>query len=462
MRNWPWLIRILTRKKIQIKAAARIKREFKLVVKNRKLSGTNPMLCKTAMNKKEKVNLNFRIFKEALYSLLFPGMVILSVSCAQGRQEVYTVMTGTFKQSIIQTGELEAVKASFITMPEIDWQYGYQFKIIGLMEHGKIVHRGDSIIKLDATSVYKFIIERENMLENELADAKKQVVQSENNLQELNAQLKSEQAAYDLKKIEVERSRFDTDIKKKIKELEFKQATIKLNKVKRSLDLKPKLDNLDRQIQKIKVIQRENELNKAKETLKLFLIRSPLDGIFQVAVDRWSDNLQTWKIGDTPYQGQILASIPDVTKMRAKTYINETDVKKVHHGMKVIIRLDALPSVPFSGSITEISKICTDRDKEKVFNVVVEIDGSDLRLKPGMTVNCEYILYESDKNLFVANNCLLKEKGHSYIFLKRGRKVRRVEVQTGASNINHTIIEGEVRSGQKLVPFNNVLNSKNL
>jgi HlyD family secretion protein len=371
-------------------------------------------------------------------------------------------MSGSFRQSIKQTGELVAVKASFIPMPSIDWQYGYQFKIIGLADHGKIVHKGDSVLKLDPTSVYKFIIEREDMLENEKADAKKQAVQSENNIQELTAQLKTEQASYDLKKLEVDRSKFDSDVKKRIKELEFQQENIKLNKVKRNLDLKPKLDDFDRHIQSIKVVQRQNELNNAKEALKLFLLRSPLDGIFQVAVNEWTDNPQMWKVGDTPYQGQILASIPDVTRMKVKTYINESDAKRVHNGMKVIVRLDALPSVPFNGSITEISKVCVSRDKEKVFNIVVGIDESDLRLKPGMTVNCEYVIYESDKNMFVPNNCLFKERGHSYVFLKKGGSVRKVEVQAGAANINHTVVTGEVKPGQKLLPFNDVLNSKSL
>jgi HlyD family secretion protein len=396
------------------------------------------------------------------HSTVFLLLIFLSFSCNRNTNEDYTVMSGSFRQSIKQTGELVAVKASFIPMPNIDWQYGYQFKIIGLADHGKIVHKGDSVLKLDATSVYKFIIEREDMLENELADAKKQIVQSENNIQELTAQFKIEEAAYDLKKLEVDRSKFDSDVKKRIKELEFQQETIKLNKIKRNLDLKPKLDNYDRIIQKIKVAQRQNELNNAKETLKLFLLRSPLDGIFQVAVNEWTENSQMWKVGDTPYQGQILASIPDVTMMKVKTYINESDVKRVHQGMKVIVRLDALPSVPFNGSITEISKVCVPRDKEKVFNIVVAINESDLRLKPGMTVNCEYILYDSEKNMFVPNNCLLKEGGHSYIFLKKGRSVRKLEVQSGAVNLNHTVITGEVKPGQKLVPFNNALNSKNL
>jgi len=419
-------------------------------------------LSKYRMEKRKRSFLIPRFLKSVTNFISFLLLISLFLSCHRDTNEVFTVMSGRFIQSIKQTGELQAIKASFIPMPSIDWQYGYQFKIIGLVDHGKIVHKGDSILKLDATSVYKFIIEREDMLENELADEKKQVVQSENNIQELTAQFKSEQAAYDLKKLEVDRSKFDSDIKKKVKELEFQQETIKLNKVKRNLDLKPKLDDFDRRIKRIKVAQRQNELNNAKDALKLFLLKSPLDGIFQVAVNEWTENPQMWKVGDTPYQGQILASIPDVTWMKVKTYVNESEAKKIYKGMKVIVRLDALPSVPFKGSISEISKICVARDKEKVFTVVVVIDESDLRLKPGMTVNCEYILYESEDNMFVPNNCLLKEKGHSYIFLKKGGSIRKVEVQAGPVNTNHTVITGEVKPGQKLVPFSDVFNSKKL
>lgn len=411
----------------------------------------------------EKIRHMFRVpdnFLRPAKYLAFLILIILPVSCGKAKKTDLTVMTGSFRQSVIESGELEAIKASYITMPRIAYQYGYQFKIIGLTEHGKLVHRGDSIIKLDPSSVYKYILEREDMLENELAAAKKQQVQSENNIQELTAQLRSEQAAYDLNKLELDRSRFDTDIKKKIKELELQQATVKLNKVKRNLELKPRLDNYDRKIQHIKVIQRESELKSAKETLKQFLLRSPLDGTFQVAVNKYSSNPQAWKLGDSPYQGYIIASIPDITWMKAKTYINEAEISKVKPGMKVIVRLDALPSVPFNGIITDISKICFTRDREKVFDVMVGITESDLRLKPGMTVNCEYILYESENDLFVPNNCLLRELGRSYIFLKKGGSARKMEVQSGVANSNHTIIKGEVNSGQKLVPFNDVLNSQ--
>ena len=396
----------------------------------------------------------------AIYYLLI--LFVLLNSCSKGGPDDMTVKTGFFRQSVTEPGELDAINASYIMMPRIAWQYGYQFKIVGLADHGKIVHKGDSVIKLDASSVYKYILEREDMLDNELASAKKQDVQSQNNIQELNAQLKNEQSAYDLKKLQVEVSKYDTEVQKRIKALEFQQEMVALDKIKRNFALKPVLDFYDRIIQHIKVIQRQSELTGAKETLKQFLIRAPLDGTFQVASNRNYTNPQNWKIGDSPYTGYIIASIPDISRMKAKTYINEAEFRKVKPGMKVIVRLDALPSVPFNGIIKDISKICFAHDQQKVFNVTVEIKESDQRLRPGMTVSCEYILYESDKDLFVPNNCLLKEKGHFYVFIQRGRKVRKTEVQTGMANTNYTIITSGVKQGQKLVPFDEIFNPKNI
>lgn len=387
----------------------------------------------------------------------------ISVSCRKGSPDDITVMSGTFRQSITETGELQAVNASFIFMPKINYIYGYNFKIVGIAEHGKTVHKGDSIVKLDPSSIHKYIIEKQEALENELASANKQKVQIENNMQDLKAQLKNEQAAYDLKKLEVDRFSFESETKRKVKELEFQQSDIKLNKVKRSLALKPFLDSLDQRIQQIRVIQKENELLQAREALTKMLIYSPLDGIFE-AETNWRTG-QTIRVGDEVYLGNMIASIPDLTKMKVKTSVHETEIKKVKNGMKVIVRLDALPSVPFHGVITEIGKTCADKREyweqdlaeEKVFKIDVLISESDLRLKPGMTVSCEFICYESDKEMYVPNNSLYSENKHTYLFLKRKGSVRKVEVEKENSNTWYTIIKGDVKPGQRLELPENVI-----
>jgi HlyD family secretion protein len=89
------------------------------------------------------------------------------------------------------------------------------------------------------------------------------------------------------------------------------------------------------------------------------------------------------QVGDDVFFGGQIASIPDLTRMKALSHVNETDISKIRTGMKVIVRLDALPAVEFNGIVTFISKICSERNGKKVFLTEIEITESDIRLKAG-------------------------------------------------------------------------------
>jgi HlyD family secretion protein len=390
-----------------------------------------------------------------LLHLLVAAAFLLSVSCNNSDNSGYSVSEGPFRQSVIETGELQAVNASFLSMPRINYVYGYNFKVIGLAEHGKTVHEGETVIVVDPSSVQKYIIERRESLENEIASANKLKAQLTNNIQELKAQLKNEQASFDIKKLEVERSAFESASVKQVIELEFRQAEIRLNKIKRNLELRPKLDSLDFQIQKIKITQKQNELNAAQNDLSKLVVKSPLDGVF-VVEENWR-NGQTIKVGDEVYLGSPVARIPDITKMKVKGFVMENDISKIKPGMNVIIRLDALPAVAFHGKINSVGRVCIKRDEKNVFLTEVVISESDLRLKPGMTVSCEYITYEGVKELFAPNNCILEENKHFYVFVRKRGKIRKTEVITGPSNNVSTIVSGDLKEGQSLELPDNIL-----
>jgi len=390
-----------------------------------------------------------------LLQLLVSSVFLLSVSCNNRDNSGYSVSEGPFMQSVIETGELQAVNASFLSMPRINYVYGYNFKIIGLAQHGKTVHKGETVIVVDPASVQKYIIERKESLENEIASANKLKAQLTNNLQEIKAQLKNEQASFDIKKLEVERSAFESASLRKVIELEFRQAEIRLNKIKRNLELRPKLDSLDFRIQKIKVTQKQNELKAAQNDLSKLLVTSPLDGVF-VVEENWR-NGQMIKVGDDVYLGSPVARIPDINTMKVKGFVMENDISKIKPGLNVIIRLDALPAVAFHGKIKSVGRVCIKRDEKNVFRTEVVISESDLRLKPGMTVSCEYLTYEGENELFVPNNCLLEENKHFYVFVRKRGKIRKTEVMTGPSNNVSTIVSGDLKAGQALELPDNIL-----
>ncbi len=392
---------------------------------------------------------------KSLPGMLVSALLVLTISCNNSEDGGYSVNKGTFRQSVIETGELQAVNASFLSMPRINYVYGYNFKIIGLAQHGKIVHKGETVIKVDPSSVQKFIIEKGESLENEIASSNKLKAQLTNNLQEIKAQLKNEQASFDIKKLEVERSKFESEGIRKVIELEYRQAEIRLNKLKRNLELRPKLDSLDFRIQRIKILQKENELKAAQNDLAKLVVTSPLEGVF-VVEENWR-NGQTIKVGDEVYLGSPVARIPDIRTMKVKGYVMENDISKIRPGLNVIIRLDALPSVAFNGRVNSVSRVCIKRDEKNIFLTEVLITESDLRLKPGMTVSCEYITYEGKNELFAPNNCLLEENKHFYVFVRKRGKIRKTEVMTGPSNNVSTIISGDLKEGQSLELPDNIL-----
>jgi HlyD family secretion protein len=403
--------------------------------------------------------LNKKVLRSChLTYLLIPVLCGFQISCNRSHDTGYSVMKGQFRQSVIETGELQAVKASYLGMPRINSIYGYNFKIIGLAEHGKNVHAGDPVIEVDPSSVQKFIIEKSESLENEIASANKLKAQITNNLQELKAQLRNEQASFEIKKLLFKRSAYESVSLKRIIEFEYRQAEIKLKKVMRNLELKPKLDSLDLRIQQIKIAQKEDELKAAEETLSKMVVKSPLDGIF-VVEQNWNTG-QTIKVGDAVYLGNPVAQIPDIRTMKVKGFVMENDISRIKTGQSVIVRLDALPSVAFHGKTSLTGIVCIEKDDKKVFPVEVIISESDLRLKPGMTVSCEYITYEGENDIYVPNSCLLEENKHFYLFTKKRGKVRKTEVKTGPSNNLYTVVSGDLNPGQSLVLPENIIKSK--
>ena len=361
-----------------------------------------------------------------MVSFLFPVLIsfLLLISCSNSDQSKYTVLKGPFRQSVIETGELQAEHSSTVAMPRINSIYGYNFKIIGLASHGQNIKKGDTVITVDPSSVQKYIIEKRESLENEVATANKLKAQMMNNIQDLKAQLKNEEASFKTRKLQLERSAFESAGIRKATEIEYRQAEIRLNRIKRSLKLRPGLDSLDFRIQQIKVIQRENEVKLAEEALRQLVVTSPLNGVF--VIERNSRTGQTTKIGDEVYTGNTVARIPDIRTMKVKSSVLENDISRIKKGLKVIVRMDALPNVPFEGTLTYVSLVCIpNQDGKKAFQTEVLLSDSDLRLKSGMTVRCEYITYEGENETYIPNNCLNEEDKHFYCFIRKRGKIKK-------------------------------------
>lgn len=383
-------------------------------------------------------------------------LTLLLASCNNEEVVRPVIYQGDFVQTITETGELAAVNAKSFVLPRYG-RYWYEMKIIGLLDHGTRVEAGDSIIQLDPTEIKKFIIDRENDLETQLANLEKIQVQINNRRSELQSALRSEQASFDLKKLELETFRFESEKSRKIKQLEYEQAEIQLEKAKNSIRLYEIVAENDLQIQQIRVNRIREEVKSAYGILPELTIRTPIPGIFQVARKRRSRDLI--KVGDEVYVGNNMGNVPDLTWMKAVSVVNEADFLKVSEGQKVNVRLDALPDVVFEGEITSMSKLCRpieNDSRQKIFDVEVKLLVSDERLKPGMTVSCEYLCAELENVFYVPLTCIETINDEHFIYLKKATGHERMKVKAGALNNRFRVIEGNFKKGQELIPVSEI------
>lgn len=394
---------------------------------------------------------------KTIYNIFFMlMMVFLLASCSKDDTIHPEIYYGDFTQTITETGELAAVNARSFVLPRYG-RYWYEMRITGLLDHGTRVEAGDSIIQLDPTEIKKFIINRETELETQLANLEKIHVQISNRNSELNSALRSEQASFDLKKLEMETFRFESEKSRKIKELEFKQAETQLDKAKNNIRLYQIVAENDLQIQQIRVDRIREEIKSAYDILPQLTIRTPIPGIFQVARKRRSRELI--KVGDEVYVGNNMGNVPDLSWMKAVTVVNEADFLKVKEGQKVNVRLDALPDVLFEGEVSTMSKLCRPIDnnsRQKIFDVEVKLLQSDERLKPGMTVSCEYLCAELKDVYYVPLSCIETVEGEHFIYLKKATGNERLKVKAGALNNRFRVIEGNFKKGQELIPVSEI------
>jgi hypothetical protein len=148
-----------------------------------------------------------------------------------------------------------------------------------------------------------------------------------------------------------------------------------------------------------------------------------------------------------------VATLPDLTQMMSKTFVNEVDVRKVKAGQPVEIGLDAYPDKKLTGVVTRVANVGEQRPNSdaKVFQVDITIHGTDPSLRPAMTTSNRIVTAMLDNALFVPLECLHNQfDSITYVYLRQGLDTRKKEVMVGLTNANDAVILAGVSEGDRV------------
>jgi HlyD family secretion protein len=290
-----------------------------------------------------------------------------------------------------ESGELMAVRNTAVIMPRFRRSYG-EPQITWLEDEGTVVEAGDTVALIDAAEVLKALENKESELAISMADLSNSKISQAVEIHKLESDLKHALSRLSQAEIDTQRVAYESVSRKESALLKLESEKISYQKARRKVESTRLLQEQDLIIQRIRINQTRRDVEVAKQTLESFIIRAPAPGMI---VHSWNRSTRSKvQVGDKLYWGRPIVQLPDLTRMKASTSVNETDISRVYVGQKVRVRLDAYPRVPFEAEIIWISSACHKKDREskiKVFDAEVLLDGKETILKPGMTVSCEFL-----------------------------------------------------------------------
>jgi HlyD family secretion protein len=208
---------------------------------------------------------------------------------------------------------------------------------------------------------------------------------------------------------------------------------------------------------KSQVAQTAAALNLAETNLRYTKIVSPVDGIVV------SRNVDVGQTVAASFQTPTLFTIAqDLTKMQIDTSVDEADIGKIKVGQDVEFTVDAYPDVTFKGKVWQIRNAPITVQNVVTYDVVINVDNPEFKLKPGMTANVSIIVSIKKDVLKISNVALrfkpaekgkaaVQQKGSGVWILEQGNP-KRVPISIGISDGNYTeLVSGGIKEGQELI-----------
>lgn len=257
-----------------------------------------------------------------------------------------------------------------------------------------------------------------------------------------------------------------------------RQLTLFERRVSSVRDLEAAQSNLDTASAGLRAA--EAEVESAKADLQLAeinlghaFITSPIDGVVL------SRNVSEGSTVAAALQAPILFSIAgDLTEMEVQVDVDEADVGRVAEGQKATFTVDAYRDRVFPAEITDIRFVSETVNNVVTYKALLQVDNSNLLLRPGMTATADIVVTTVDAALLVPNAALRytppQESGEGFLFFPapnmgavtsaersggartiwvlRGTAPTAVDIEVGVTDGQYTeVLSGDLKEGDEVV-----------
>ncbi len=356
---------------------------------------------------------------------------------------------GEFVIDVTTTGELEARSSENIMGPnpmKLRNARIWQYRIEDIVPNGTVVDSGDWVATLDRSDLENKIKDQELEVEKYETQFVKTQLDTTITLRSARNELINLKFTLEEKQITVDQSIYEPPATQRQVKLDLEKTKRNYNQTLKNYTIKKQKAAADMKEVMAKLQKAKRKLNELMELKKEFIIKAPKAGM--VNYQRGWDGKKKGVGAQISAWDNVVATLPNLSAMNSKTYVNEIDISKVAVGQKAEIEVDAFPDKHFTGEVFEVANMGEQlpNSNAKVFEVVIHVNEFDSILRPSMTTKNKIITEIIDSALYIPIECVHNNDSITYVY-KDGYKQ---QVITGKSNDNDIIILAGVNKDDEL------------
>jgi membrane fusion protein (multidrug efflux system) len=222
-------------------------------------------------------------------------------------------------------------------------------------------------------------------------------------------------------------------------EISFREAENALN---RSREMKSRnlISQEDFETAQLAYENALTSLREARLTLEYTRVTAPIGGtITHRAVE----------LGTMVTQGKALFRLADFNPLRARIYIPERELRRLHVGQRVILGIESVPEREFDATVTLISSVVDP--SSGTFKVTVEVESAGGILRPGMFASARIIVDTHPRTRVVQAEAVLYDGRQRYLYVIREGTAERIDVEAGFIDKGCVEVLGPVEEGEIVV-----------
>ena len=321
--------------------------------------------------------------------------VLLFCACQSAPPDLVNaiVTRGEFHVTHYESGEIKAAGGEIVSSPRI----GGRLKIVHLWPEGETVDVGDLILQFDPAEFERKMLDREGRLEQASSDFEKAQAQRGQELSNIKRKIQQQEAQRDLATLNQQRQEFASNIDRERGKINLEKAARSLEEARQESIAQEVINRVDLNKHELSIDRNQRRYDSARRDYDRTSVYAVKPGIvvYRKIWKPGTDQESKVAVGDQVWSGKPLLDIPDLSKMQVRCLIGEMDIERVRIGQGANIRLEAFPGPVFSGVTSELATMASPQPGApdiQVFELVIDIDEQDDRLKPGMSAEVEIIL----------------------------------------------------------------------